>query len=277
MKNPTLKPPLKWVGGKQRILPALLPFIPREGRLIEPFVGAGAVFLNAGERPLVINDVNKDLVSMYKMLRDVPLDYIERARPLFTSDMHSPEAYADARRRFNSSSDNAERAALLLYLNKFGFNGLHRVNSKGHFNVPYGHPKTLPRFPLEQLQAMARRLQEATIMCGDFRPIMALAKAGDVLYCDPPYANGDEDKATFVGYTPGRFSNADQADLAALAWDAAARGATVVISNHDTPRTRALYAEMQVHTVEARRSVAADACHRGKARELIAILRPDGS
>jgi DNA adenine methylase len=89
MKNPKSKLPLKWVGGKQRLLSSLLPHIPRTGRLIEPFVGAGAVFLNAGRRDLIINDLNRDLISVYEMLRDAPADYITRTQPLFTDGMHS--------------------------------------------------------------------------------------------------------------------------------------------------------------------------------------------
>jgi DNA adenine methylase len=115
-------------------------------------------------------------------------------------------------------------------------------------------------------------LKNAAITCGDFRKVMTFATTGDVLYCDPPYANGTDDAASFVGYTSGRFSNADQADLAALAWEAAERQATVIISNHDTPAIRDLYQGMELHAVEVRRSVAANVSKRGMASELIAVL-----
>jgi DNA adenine methylase len=274
MKNPTLKPPLKWVGGKQRILPTLLALFPSGGRLIEPFVGAGSVFLNSGERDIVINDSNRDLVSMYEMLRDAPRDFIRRTRPLFASEMHSSEAFAEARLRFNSSTDKAERAALLVYLNKFAFNGLYRVNSKGQFNVPYGHPKSAPTFPEAQLEVMASRLVGAKIMCGDFRQAITLATAGDVLYCDPPYADSASERKSFVGYTSKGFTAHDHIELRSLAIEASLRGATVILSNHDTSWVRNLYAGMEVHAVNVRRSIAANATRRANVGELIAVLRP---
>jgi DNA adenine methylase len=277
MKNPKITPPLRWVGGKQRLLPTLLPHIPGTGRLIEPFVGAGAVFLNAGQRDLIINDLNRDLVAMYEMLRDAPTDYALRARKLFDGKMHSQEAYLDVRSRFNAANDAKERAVMLLYLNRFGFNGLYRVNKRGEYNVPYGRPTKIPTFPQEQVLQMAARLEGAKIMCGDFRDAMKLAIPGDVVYCDPPYASGNEGKPSFTGYTSSGFSNADQMDLVTLSWEAASRGATVIISNHDTPAIRDLYEGMELHEAEVRRSVAANAARRTQTAELIAVLRPHSS
>ncbi|MYM26232.1 Dam family site-specific DNA-(adenine-N6)-methyltransferase [Duganella sp. FT135W] len=274
MKNPKITPPLRWVGGKQRLLPALLPLLTGTGRLIEPFVGAGSVFLNASQRDIVINDLNRDLVAMYEMLRDAPSDYIDGARTLFTDSMHSQHAYLDARCKFNGSTDLRERAVLFLYLNKFNFNGLFRMNRSGEYNVPYGHPKTLPAFPDAQLQAMAERLKSATILHGDFRVPMAMAATGDVVYCDPPYADATPGARSFVGYTSTGFTINDQIDLVTLARDACARGATVVLSNHDTNWVRDLYAGMELHSVDVRRSIAANATRRTQAGELIAVLRP---
>jgi len=245
--------------------------------LIEPFVGAGSVFLNAGQRDIVINDLNRDLVSMYEMLRDAPDDYIEDARALFTDSMHSQQAYLDARRKFNSSTNPRQRAVLFLYLNKFNFNGLFRMNRSGEYNVPYGHPKTLPAFPDAQLQAMAERLKSATILHGDFRVPMAMAATGDVVYCDPPYADATPGRRSFVGYTSTGFTINDQTDLAKLARGACARGATVILSNHDTAWVRELYEGMDLHSVDVRRTIAANAARRTKAGELIAVLLPRSS
>lgn len=211
---------------------------------------------------------------MYEMLRDASTDYIEDVHVLFTDSMHSQQAYLDARRKFNSSTDLRERAVLFLYLNKFNFNGLYRVNRSGEYNVPYGHPKTLPTFPEEQLQAMAERLKSATILHGDFRVPMAMAATGDVVYCDPPYADATPGTRSFVGYTSTGFTTNDQIDLATLAREASAHGATVILSNHDTSWVRELYEGMDLHSVDVRRTIAANAARRTKAGELIAVLRP---
>jgi DNA adenine methylase len=274
MKNPNTKPALKWVGGKQRLLQSLLPHIPAGGRLIEPFVGAGSVFLAAGDRDILINDMNTDLMAMYTMLKERPEQYIEQARKMFSKNYLSQHAYLEARAQFNASSDKGQRAILFLYLNKFGFNGLYRVNKQGHHNVPYAHPKTLPGFPEAALQSIATRMSRAEIMAGDFRAAMDLAGAGDVVYCDPPYADAADDHPTFVNYTKGGFAAQDHLDLASRAKDASARGATVILSNHDTPFVRELYEGMALYAVEVRRSVAADSAKRGRAQELIAVLAP---
>jgi len=211
---------------------------------------------------------------MYEMPRNAPDNYIEDARALFADSMHSQQAYLDARRKFNSSTNLRERAVLFLYLNKFNFNGLYRVNRSGEYNVPYGHPKTLPTFPEEQLRAMAERLNSATILHGDFRVPMAMAAPGDVFYCDPPYADTTSGTSSFVGYTSRGFTTNDHIELATLARDACARGATVILSNHDTSWVRELYEGMELHSVDVRRTIAANAARRTQAGELIAVLRP---
>lgn len=274
MKNPNTKPPLKWAGGKQRLLNSLLPHIPSKGRLIEPFVGAGSVFLAAGDRDLVVNDANPDLIAMFRALKRDPELYIDAARPYFVDGMHSQVVYLQTRELFNKTSDLEARAVMLLYLNRFGFNGLYRVNKTGGFNTPYGHPRTIPKFPERELRQLAQRLQHAQIMCGDFQHAMALASAGDVVYCDPPYVDASEGRASFVGYVSGGFCSAQQVQLVDETWAAVGRGATVVLSNHDTPAARSLYAGMHHHSVEVRRSIAGSVDGRGMVRELIAVASP---
>lgn len=274
MKFPSTRPPLKWAGGKQRLLTTLLQHIPSKGRLIEPFVGAGSVFLAAGERDLVINDANPDLIGMYQALQRSADSFVDAAQPYFTDSFHSQSAYLEVRARFNQTKDIGQRALMLLYLNRFGFNGLYRVNKSGGFNTPYGHPQSLPRFPEAELKRLATRLQGAQIMCGDFAAATQLAREGDVLYCDPPYSDTTGGSTSFVGYVADVFRHADHERLVDQTWQAVGRGATVVISNHDTPATRALCAGMRIEPVEVRRTIAASAHKRGSASELIAIAAP---
>src|SRR5690606_5209354 len=111
----------------------------------------------------------------------------------------SAEAYARIRARFNAEADPFERAVLLPYLNRFGFNGLFRVNSKGMFNVPYGQPKMPPYFRWDAMEAASRKLQRCIILNGGFCAAIEIAGEGDVVYCDPPYV--DDAAPSFTGYT----------------------------------------------------------------------------
>lgn len=265
------KPFLRWSGGKQRLLPELARHLPARGRLIEPFVGAGSVFLGLEFDRYVINDANDDLVAVWAALQDQPQEFIERAATLFCEDNRCAEAYLRLRARFNAEPNRFERGVLLPYLNRFGFNGLFRVNSAGKFNVPFGKPARLPRFPRAEMEAACIKLQRTTILNGGFASAMAQAMAGDVLYCDPPYL-ASEQGTSFTGYSSAGFTMRDHEELREVALRAVSRGATVVISNHDTPQTRDLYRGWHIETVPVRRSIAARALARGMVNELIATM-----
>jgi len=133
-----LKPPLKWAGGKRSLIVRITELFPenyRTKRYHEPFFGGGAVFFELEPERGTINDVNPKLINFYKVVRDHPHDLIDFASNYRYDEME----YYNRRERFNDPKiPSVESAALLLYLNKTGFNGLYRVNAKGDFNVPYG-------------------------------------------------------------------------------------------------------------------------------------------
>jgi len=266
-------PFLKWAGGKRRLLPQLLPLLPPGNRLIEPFVGAGSVFLATGYARYLLGDSNRVLMDLYGALQTAPEATIARIARLFQEEFRGPERFAALRQRYNDAdTPREEKAALFVYLNKFGFNGLYRENRQGLFNTPYGHPAKCPACPESALRAFARRLAVADLRCGDFLAPLAEARPGDVVYADPPYAPlGDQ--TSFTAYGAAGFGWADQVRLAEAARALAGRGIPVVISNHDTPATRALYAGAQVHVLTAYRSVAARGGNRGMAAELVAIFQ----
>ncbi len=272
-----VRPFLKWAGGKQRLLPQLLPLLPLRGRLIEPFVGAGSVFLAADYDRYLLNDANPDLVAVWVALKERPREFIEFSAAYFTPEYHSEQAYKRVRGEFNEATDRFERAVRFIYLNKFGFNGLFRVNKAGLHNVPYAWHKVLPRFPWVELEAAAARLKRCTIWNGGYEPVMAEAGYGDVCYCDPPYAPSNHG-ASFTAFTQGGFGWDDQRELVKAAEEAADRGAVVLVSNHDTPATRELYRGWDVHSTCVRRSIGASDAGRGHVHELLAILpgRPGG-
>lgn len=272
----TQRPFLKWLGGKRRLLPLILPHMPPGGRLVEPFLGAGAVFLGTSYSSAILGDANLDLVAVWTAIKERPKEFVERASMFFIEANRSPESYARIRAEYNAETDSFERAAQFLYLNKFGFNGMHRVNRKGAFNVPYGKPSILPGFPFDEIAAASQQLKNATLLAGGFRATMELAGRGDVVYADPPYADL-ADQASFRSYTAGGFSIEDQTALVSSALAAAERGAKVLISNHDTALTRELYRGFQIVPLSAARSVSADGHRRGKVPELLAIAMPKRS
>ena len=156
---------------------------------------------------------------------------------------------------------------------RFGFNGLYRVNQKGQFNVPYAKLKAVPNFPFAEVEAASRKLQAAMVVCSGFRGTMSLASSGDVVYCDPPYVALDF-APSFVGYTKDGFGQSEQQGLVDASVAAVRRGATVLISNHDTPAARELYRLFHITEVSVRRSVSAAGTSRGIVGELVATLTP---
>jgi DNA adenine methylase len=106
----------------------------------------------------------------------------------------------------------------------------------------------------------------------DFLTTMSAARAGDVIYCDPPYVPLSV-TSNFTSYAPGAFGFAQQKALAEKARECALRGVPVVISNHDTAESRALYQGAEIHTFEVRRFISSKASTRGNAPELLAIFR----
>ena len=133
-----MKPFLKWAGNKYQIVERIKEVLPAGKRLIEPFVGSGALFLNTDYPAYLLADANPDLISVYRHLQSDGRDFIEACRLYFTPENNSPERFYEFRQRFNTTSDATEKATLFVYLNKHCYNGLCRYNSKGGFNVPFG-------------------------------------------------------------------------------------------------------------------------------------------
>ncbi|REG49552.1 DNA adenine methylase Dam [Paraburkholderia sp. BL6669N2] len=269
---PSSRPFLKWVGGKSRVLQHVLPRLPHGRRLIEPFVGGGAIFLGTDYEEYLLGDSNSHLVELYREVAARPHEFIEVALPLFDESYRSQERYLEIRASFNNGSSGLLRAAQFLYLNKHGFNGLCRYNKKGTFNVPYGHPPRVPTFPHGQILGFANKARRATFVDGDFVTVMRSAVRGDVVYADPPYCDRDG-AASFTGYGAVGFGMDRQQELAQLARELASRGVAVAISNHDCEFARELYAGAEIHSYSARRSVSADVDKRGNVGELLAIFR----
>ncbi len=269
MQRP-IRPFLKWAGGKLRITGTIRERLPEGSRLVEPFVGSGAVFLNTDYRRYLLTDTNADLINLYRAVKRDCETLIARCRVLFTEKNNTPERYYTLRDRFNGTDDVEERSALFIYLNRHGYNGLCRYNASGGFNVPFGRYRR-PYFPENEMRLFAVKAKRATFRTEGFERTMRVLKRGDVVYADPPYVPLSS-SANFTAYSAGGFGMEEQGLLAKLAQAAADTGIPVLISNHDTPFTRAAYAKAALSELAVRRNISCNVLGRGKAQELLALF-----
>lgn len=262
---------LKWAGNKQGIVDRIRTALPPGGRLIEPFVGSGAVFLNVDYPSYRLSDTNPDLIALYTFLQREGESFMRLCRKLFDEKSNQKEVFLERRARFNDSADPREKAALFVYLNRHGFNGLCRYNSRHEFNVPFGRYSKVP-FPEAPMKAFCERAKKAEFHCEHFAMALDSARKGDVVYCDPPYVPLSE-TASFTAYDSGRFGMQEQKLLAKVAKKLAARGVPVLISNHDTAFTRKAYAKAHFEHFAVRRSISCKGAKRGNAPELLALFQ----
>jgi DNA adenine methylase len=263
---------LKWAGGKYSLVEEIQRHLPPARKLVEPFVGAGSVFLNTDFEQYLLADINPDLINLYNILKDDPEKYIEDVRKLFTPEFNQKEAYLKIREEFNKTQDPYVRSLYFLYMNRHGFNGLCRYNKKGGFNVPFGSYKK-PYFPEKEMYFFAEKAKRATFVCEGYQQTFSRARKGCVVYCDPPYAPLSS-TANFTSYAGNGFSLDDQADLADVAEKAATeREIPVLISNHDTKLTRRLYHGADLSVVKVRRTISRNGSGRNKVDELLALFK----
>ncbi|MCW4048702.1 MAG: Dam family site-specific DNA-(adenine-N6)-methyltransferase [Candidatus Bathyarchaeota archaeon] len=247
-----MRPLLKWAGGKRRLVEKILGLLPRsdERSYHEPFVGGGAVFFNLEPTRSSINDINHRLMNFYRVVRDSPDELIEVA----SQYRYEKEEYYERRSRFNEMpEDPVEDAGLLLYLNKTGYNGLYRVNSKGLFNVPFGRYKDPRIVNVEMIHHASRLLRGVNIVNTDFGYILNEAEAGDQCYLDPPYVPVSK-TASFVDYSVGGFKETDQERLRDICVRLDEMDVTFVQSNSDTELIKSLYKDTGFNIIPLRTS-----------------------
>ncbi|EPJ3648935.1 adenine-specific DNA-methyltransferase [Citrobacter freundii] len=263
---------LKWAGGKYPLLDEIKRHLPQGECLIEPFVGAGSVFLNTDFSRYILADINSDLISLYNIVKTRTDEYVQASRELFMPETNQAEVYYRFREEFNASQDPFRRAVLFLYLNRFGYNGLCRYNLRGEFNVPFGRYKK-PYFPEAELYHFAEKAQNAEFHCLSYEECMDRADSNSVVYCDPPYAPLSA-TANFTAYHTNSFSPKEQAHLAEMAEKLVSKQIPVLISNHDTPDTREWYRAAKHFQVKVRRSISSNGGTRKKVNELLALYKP---
>lgn len=265
-----MKPFLKWAGNKYAIIDRIQSVLPAGDRLIEPFVGSGAVFLNTAYPVATLSDINPDLIHLYEYLKKDGNRFVGYCSTFFVKETNNADTYYLFRKIFNTTGDIRLKAALFLYLNRHGYNGLCRYNGKGEFNVPFGR-YARPYFPAEEMVHFHHKIQSAELKCQDFITTMQSARPGDVIYCDPPYVPLTS-TSKFTGYHGETFDVPQQQALADMAKSLAKKGITVVISNHDTVFTQTAYQSAQIMSFKVRRYISCKGDARGQAKEMLALF-----
>lgn len=290
----TVKPFLKWAGGKGQLLKEIARYYPFADdeitKYAEPFVGGGAVLFDIISKynlqAVYLSDINAELINTYGMIRDnidglianlytlqndfIPLDKDKRRG-----------YYLQKRERFNvlkvngNESAKLEKAALMIFLNKTCFNGLYRVNKKGCFNVPMGAYKNPVICDENNLRAAAKKLQRVSIVCGDYTESANFIDQNTFVYFDPPY-RPITNTASFTAYTKNSFDDLEQIALAQFVVDMHKKGAKVVISNSDPKNSNIadnffdnIYAAFKIRRIEATRMINCHGESRGKIKELL--------
>lgn len=293
-ESAAVKPFLKWAGGKGQLLKDIEKhYLFSENKITkyaEPFVGGGAVLLDILNKydleEVYISDVNAELINTYCIIRDnvnelITLLSAMQSEYLVLNGDARKTYYLLKRERFNElkidkySEQNTEKAALMLFLNKTCFNGLFRVNKKGLFNVPMGSYKNPLICNESNLRAVSEKLQNVTIVCGDYRKSEEFIDDNTLVYFDPPYRPLTE-TSSFTSYTENEFNDDEQIALAEYVKKCSQKGAKIIVSNSDPKNVNEednffdeLYANYNIQRVSATRMINSKSESRGKINELL--------
>ena len=268
------KPFVKWAGGKRQIIKELLKRVPNEfNTYYEPFVGGGALFFELSPKKAVISDSNKELINIFKCLKDEN-EYGLMIKELNKHEKnHSKEYYYKVRDidrdkiKYNKLSTN-KKAARAIYLNKACFNGLYRVNSNNEFNVPFNNKLSINTYEGQNLGIIHSYLNfnNISILDLDFENAVKNAIKGDFIYFDPPY---DSETETFNSYTKEGFGKDEQIRLSKVFKSLDKKGCYVMLSNHNTKFINELYSGYNIEIVQAKRNINSNGNKRGNVEEVI--------
>lgn len=260
-------PFVKWAGGKKQLLTKLEERMPTEyNRYYEPFIGGGALFLDIQPANAVINDINEQLLNVYRQLKADAEAVIVALRKMDEVECDKSH-YMTMREAYNkkiiSHELDAECAAMTVWINKHCFNGLYRVNSKGLFNVPYNNKVTGTSMNEDNLRDIGRYLNKAAVEIreGDFEAACVDVKAGDFVYFDSPYIPVSK-TANFTDYTKDGFNYECHCRLAKLFKRMSAAGVKVMLSNHNVDLVYQLYDGFKIEPVDVKRAINRDASKR---------------
>ena len=292
-KAVTLKPFVKWVGGKSQLVDEIEKLLPTAEEMVltkyaEPMVGGGALFFSLLSKydfeELYISDINAELINAYQAVKNDVDNLIAKLSEMQMLFLPMDENgrkyfYYNIREKFNSTILTAEtateKATQFIFLNKTCFNGLYRVNRKGQFNVPMGAYKNPTICDEENLRNIHEALQNVTIVCGDYSLSKSFIDQDTFVYLDPPYRPISETSA-FTSYNSDVFDDDEQIRLARFIDEINASGAKIVLSNSDPKNVNEednffddLYKNYKINRVEASRAINSKGDKRGKINELL--------
>lgn len=284
-------PFVKWAGGKTQLLPEIRKHYPhRIKKYCEPFVGGGAVLFDILQTfhpdEVLINDMNAELINIYQQIKSNCSLLIEQLSELqdkynFFTMEENKLFFLENRQRYNElklterKSENLEKAALFIFLNKTCFNGLYRVNKKGEFNVPFNNGKNPLICDAVNLKACAKVLQNVQLKAGDYSECKEFIDKKTFVYIDPPYRPLSKTSA-FTSYTKNQFSDKEQIELGKFVEENSQKKAKILLSNSD-PRNfdksdnffDDLYSNFEIERISASRMINSNAKKRGAISELL--------
>lgn len=273
-KDTNLSPILKWVGGKRQLLHEIIPLIPEEVSIyVEPFVGGGAVVFEYQPKTAIINDLNEELINVYKVIKESPEKLIE----ILTvhQENNSKDYFYEIRaldrvEDFSERLSNIERAARTIYLNKTCYNGLYRVNSKGQFNTPFGRYKNPKIVDETVIYAMSSYFNnnDIKIMNADYKEALKNLDNKSFVYFDPPYLPISA-SSSFTSYTENGFSLEQHVELKKQCDKLHEQGIKFLLSNSDHPFIKELYKDYHVKIIKAKRAINSKANKRGEINEVL--------
>lgn len=262
-------PIVKWVGGKRQLMFELLKNMPENyNRYFEPFIGGGALFFELQPDNAYISDLNEELINLYKVVRDNVEELITDLQKHDISKEYFIEIRNIDRTEEYKNWSNVKKASRFIYLNRTCFNGMYRVNSKGEFNVPFGHYKNPRILDENNLINCSNLLQRTEIRHADFSEILKKVKKGDFVYFDPPYVPLSE-TSSFTSYTKDGFDLDMQFKLRDVCDELDSMGVKFLLSNSDTKLVNELYENYNIKKVFASRQINANADGRGKITEVL--------
>ncbi len=263
------QPVIRWAGSKRSLLPTLGAYWNSTySRYVEPFAGSACLFFALSPERALINDINADLVSMYRTVRDRPDDVYNAYLEIPVSREH----YYEVRDLGMRAENDVASAARFLYLNRNCFNGLYRTNRSGKFNVPFSDNRNGRILPRESFLESAGALNRALLLSSDFETVLYDHVAeGDFVYLDPPYAV--RNTRVFTQYGPDTFGLADLSRLRDALASLDARQIPFLLSYADTPDARTVFEQWEMGSASVQRHISGFSGYRRRSNELLVISR----